>query len=61
MRELANQGLGIIMISSDLPEIIGMSDRILVMRGQGIQHEFGPGEAVSEETILAYAAGANRG
>jgi len=33
LRELANQGLSIILVSSELPEIIGMSDRILVMRG----------------------------
>ena len=33
MSELAQQGLAILMISSELPEIMGMSDRILVMRG----------------------------
>ena len=33
MRELAEQGLAILMISSELPEILGMSDRIAVMRG----------------------------
>ena len=33
MSELAQKGLAIIMISSELPEIMGMSDRILVMRG----------------------------
>jgi ribose transport system ATP-binding protein len=47
---LAAEGLGILLISSELPEIIGMSDRILVMRdkriaGQFSRHEF------SEETI----------
>jgi rhamnose transport system ATP-binding protein len=30
--ELAQQGMGIIMISSDLPEVLAMSDRIVVMR-----------------------------
>ena len=35
IRDLANQGMGVIMISSELPEVIGMSDRILIMdRGQ---------------------------
>ena len=34
MRELAERGLAIIMISSELPEILGMSDRIAVMRGR---------------------------
>ena len=32
MRELAAEGLAIVMISSDLPEILAMSDRVLVMR-----------------------------
>ncbi len=39
MSELAQQGLAIIMISSELPEIMGMSDRILVMRGGHIVSE----------------------
>jgi rhamnose transport system ATP-binding protein len=33
IRRLAKQGLAVLMISSDLPEILGMSDRIAVMRG----------------------------
>ena len=33
MTELAAQGVAILMISSELPEILGMSDRIAVMRG----------------------------
>ncbi len=32
MRELAAQGLAVIMVSSELPEILGMSDRVIVMR-----------------------------
>ena len=40
MSELAQQGLGILMISSELPEIIGMSDRILVMRNSRLVAEF---------------------
>ena len=32
MNDLAAQGYGIILISSDMPEVIGMSDRIIVMR-----------------------------
>ena len=32
MRDLARDGMAILMISSELPELIGMSDRILVMR-----------------------------
>lgn len=61
MRDLANRGAAIIMVSSELPEVIGMSDRIMVMREQGIQHIFEKDEAVTEESIMAYAAGGNRG
>jgi ribose transport system ATP-binding protein len=60
MRELANRGLAIIMISSELPEVIGMSDRVMVMRGQQIAHVFAPDEAVTEENIIRFAAGGRR-
>jgi ABC-type sugar transport system ATPase subunit len=58
MREVANGGRGIIMISSDLPEVIGMSDRILVMRNGRIegcidQHAKG----ATEEEIMSLAVG----
>jgi len=43
--ELAQQGLGILMISSELPEVLGMSDRILVMRGGRLVAEFSREEA----------------
>lgn len=52
LRELANQGLAIILVSSELPEIIGMSDRILVMRNGKIVGAFDTTDA-SEEKILA--------
>jgi len=56
MRQLANQGKAILMISSELPEILGMSDRILVMRDGHIAGELAAGEA-TEESILTLAAG----
>ena len=34
--DFAKQGLGVILISSELPEVIGLSDRIIVMKGQKI-------------------------
>ncbi|MEZ5825851.1 MAG: sugar ABC transporter ATP-binding protein [Geminicoccaceae bacterium] len=52
MSELAGQGLAILMISSELPEIMGMSDRILVMRGGRIVAEWARG-AASQEAIAA--------
>jgi ribose transport system ATP-binding protein len=51
MNELLKRGSAIIMISSELPEILGMSDRILVMRGGRICGEFLRAEA-TEENIL---------
>ncbi len=50
MSELAAQGLAVLMISSELPEVLGMSDRILVMREGRIVAEFVRGEA-DQETI----------
>ena len=47
------QGLAVLMVSSELPEIIGMCDRILVMRGGTITAELGRG--ASEEEIMKHA------
>jgi len=56
MGQLARQGVGIIMISSELPEILGISDRILVMHGGEVVAEFTRAEA-SQDEIMWYAAG----
>jgi ABC-type sugar transport system ATPase subunit len=53
---LADEGLGILLISSDLPEIIGMSDRIVIMRHGRVVGEVAGAEA-SEERLLAIASG----
>ncbi len=50
--ELAQQGLAILMISSELPEVMGMSDRILVMREGQLVAEYQRDEA-SQEAIVA--------
>ncbi len=55
MRELADAGAAILMISSELPEVIGMSDRIIVMRDGWIVGELPPGPG--EEEVMALAAG----
>jgi L-arabinose transport system ATP-binding protein len=52
--DLANQGLGIMFISSELPEILGMSDRIYVMQNGRIAGEL-PGEGATEEAVLGLA------
>ena len=56
MADLTAKGVGIIMISSELPEILGMSDRIMVMRQGTIVKELSRAEA-SEEAIMHYAVG----
>ncbi|BCS80382.1 sugar ABC transporter ATP-binding protein [Anaerocellum diazotrophicum] len=55
LRELAKSGIGIILISSELPEIIGMCDRVLVMREGRITGELA-GEKITEENIMQLAA-----
>ena len=52
--ELANSGLGIMLISSELPEILGLSDRIYVMKNGRITGELAGSEA-TEETVLELA------
>jgi len=58
--ELAQRDIGIIVISSELPEIIGVCDRVLVMREGRIAGEVGGpgGEPITQENIMAYGAGA---
>ncbi len=54
MNELVKEGKAILMISSELPEVIGMSDRIYVMRNRRIVCELDSSEA-SQELIISYA------
>ena len=54
MNDLVKAGKAILMISSELPEIIGMSDRIYVMRDRRIVKELSAGEA-TQELIISYA------
>jgi ribose transport system ATP-binding protein len=54
MNELTEEGAGILMISSDLPEVLGMSDRILVMAGGRITGELS-GEEASQEKVMTLA------
>jgi ribose transport system ATP-binding protein len=54
INELTEEGAGILMISSDLPEVLGMSDRILVMAGGRITGELSREEA-SQEKVMTLA------
>jgi ribose transport system ATP-binding protein len=58
--ELTRMGAGILMISSELPEILGMSDRILVMRRGMIVGELDPRRTDQEEILRLAALGAER-
>ncbi|MBI5563480.1 MAG: sugar ABC transporter ATP-binding protein [Chloroflexi bacterium] len=58
MAQLAEQGVGLIMISSELPEVLGMSDRVLVMHEGKLVKELSRAEA-SEESIMVYATGSH--
>ncbi|MHC5723714.1 MAG: sugar ABC transporter ATP-binding protein [Nostoc sp.] len=61
MSELAAQGVAILMVSSELAEIVGMSDRVLVMReGQLVGELDGSvGKEITQEKIMHYATGAS--
>ncbi len=53
MSGLAKQGKAILMVSSELPEILGMSDRVLVMAGGRITAEFSREEVTQEKVLEA--------
>jgi rhamnose transport system ATP-binding protein len=64
MQDLAEQGLAIVMISSELPEILGMSDRVVVMRGGTVAGILAREEATQERILgltLLDAAGTSAG
>lgn len=56
MRDLTEKGISIIMISSELPEILGMSNRVLVMYKGRIMAELS-GEEATQEKVMYYATG----
>ncbi|GHC59915.1 sugar ABC transporter ATP-binding protein [Neogemmobacter tilapiae] len=56
MSELAAQGLAVIMVSSEIPEVLGMADRVIVMREGRIAAEFA-GDAMTPENLVRAAVG----
>ena len=56
LRQLAESGVGVIVVSSELPEVIGVSDRVAVMH-EGCLAGFLEGEEVREENIMKLASG----
>ncbi|MDY5130031.1 sugar ABC transporter ATP-binding protein [Actinotignum timonense] len=59
MNDLAKEGKTIIMVSSDLPEVLGMSDRIIVMRKGKVVGELDARDA-TEESVMSLATGATK-
>ncbi len=59
--DLAKQGVAVLMVSSELPEVVGLSDRVLVMREGQLVGELGgsTGQSITQENIMAYATGAS--
>ncbi|WP_243299257.1 xylose ABC transporter ATP-binding protein [Bacillus litorisediminis] len=57
MNDLVKQGVGIVLISSELPEVMGMSDRILVMSEGSITGEFLREEATQEKIMMCATGG----
>jgi len=60
LTDLARDGVAILMISSELPEVLGVSDRILVMREGALVAEFSHADA-SEEALMSAAMGQHEG
>ncbi|NNL36602.1 MAG: sugar ABC transporter ATP-binding protein [Silicimonas sp.] len=56
LRKLAGQGVAIVIISSDLPEVLSIADRVLVMREGRLVASF-PGDEVTEESVMRRAVG----
>jgi ribose transport system ATP-binding protein len=51
VRDLAAEGRGVLIVSSEVPEVLGLSDRVLVLRDGRVIHE-GPATDISEGDVL---------
>jgi ribose transport system ATP-binding protein len=51
IRELANSGVAVLLVSSEVPEVLGLSDRVLVIRDGRIVHD-GPAQEIDESDVL---------
>ena len=54
MTELKNEGKSIIMISEEMPELMGMCDRLIIMKDGRVMHEFMRSESLSDAEIIQY-------
>jgi len=56
IRELADEGLAVVIVSDDLPELIGLAERLVVMRAGRIEHAFAGGAAPTEDDVIRHMA-----
>jgi ABC-type sugar transport system ATPase subunit len=56
VRRLAEEGMAVVFASSDLPEVVGLSHRVLVCRGGAVAGELA-GDAIAPEAIMHLALG----
>jgi ABC-type sugar transport system ATPase subunit len=54
IRALADEGVAVLLLSDDMPELIGLSDRLVVMRGGRIEHAFAAGDTPDETRIVRH-------
>ncbi len=57
LRELSDEGKAIVLVSSELPEVLNVCDRILVFRDGKIVHAFASTAGLGEEDVVSYALG----
>ena len=57
LRSLANEGVGVIIISSELPEVMGVSDRVIVVHEGNLAGEIDNADMMTEENIMRMASG----
>ncbi|MCD8351622.1 MAG: sugar ABC transporter ATP-binding protein [Planctomycetaceae bacterium] len=60
IRSLADEGMAIVLISSELPEVLAMADRVVVMHEGTVEAVLSRSDGLSEESIMRYASGAAR-
>jgi rhamnose transport system ATP-binding protein len=61
MTRLAGQGAGVLMLSSEIPEVLAMADRILVMHRGRIVREYPRGQATQEDLLRSAVGLENSG
>lgn len=54
MEEMKREGKGVLLISEELPELLGMSDRILIMKNGEVNHEFLRSETLKDTEVIQY-------